>query len=119
MKDLGIVTLISVAAIAAAPASDANRPTHAANNVQASTSAFATSKSTEAFAGCFAETQDRLSRPWWFVPKDNGGSFSNLGAKTVSKPYFLVINDRGSRREIQLQNADHKGPEARGVEQCI
>lgn len=116
MKDLGIVTLISVAAIAAAPASDANRPT---NGAKLATSAFATTKSTEAFADCFARTQDRHSRPWWFVPKGNGGTFSNLGAKAVSKPYFLVINDSGSRRDIELQNANHNGPEARGVEQCI
>src|SRR5215831_224283 len=107
MKDLGIVTLISVAAIVAAPASDANRPI--------SGTAFATTRSTEAFADCFARTQDQHSRPWWFVPKDNGGTFSNLGATAVSKPYFLVINDRGTRRDIELQNANHNGPEARGV----
>jgi hypothetical protein len=109
MKDLGIVTLISVAAIAAAPASQANHAT-----------AFATSKSTQAFAECFARSQERNSRPWWFVPKESGGgTFSNLGAASVKKPYFVLISDRGSTREIQLQNASWNGPEARGVVQCI
>lgn len=111
MKDLGILTLISVAAMAAAPAPapEKSGPT-----------TFATAKSTEQFAACFERTQDRLSRPWWFVAKDNGGgTFSNLGAHSVSKPYFLLISDRGSRREIQLQNANLDGPEARGAAQCI
>ena len=109
MKDLGIVTLISVAAIAAAPASEGR---HA--------SAFATSKSTQAFADCFERSQERNSTPWWFVPKESGGgTFSNLGAPSIKKAYFVVISDRGSTREIQLQNASWDGPAARGVEQCI
>jgi hypothetical protein len=109
MKDLGIVTLISVAAIAAAPTPARDRSEQ-----------FATIKSTDQFADCFARSQERNARPWWFVPKESGGgTFSNQGAASISKPYFLVIADRGSRREIQLQNADWNGPEARGVEQCI
>jgi hypothetical protein len=109
MKDLGIVTLISVAAIAAAPAP---QPSHA--------TAFATAKSTQAFADCYVRSQDKQSKPWWFVPKESGGgTFSNLGGASVANPYFLVISDRGSRRVIQLQKASWDGPEARGVEQCI
>jgi hypothetical protein len=109
MKDFGIVTLISVAAMAAAPAPQASGP-----------AAFATARSTEQFAACFERTQDSLSRPWWFVAKDNGGgTISNLGAASVRNPYFLLISDRGSRREIQLQNASPNGPEAQGVDQCI
>lgn len=109
MKDLGIVTLISVAAIAAAP-----------TPARSATRAFETGRSTQQFADCFARSQDKLSRPWAFVPGDSGGgTFSNLGARAVSKPYFLLISDRGSRREIQLQNASLDGPEARGAEQCI
>ena len=109
MKDLGIVTLISVAAIAAAPASETSRPT-----------AFATAKSTQAFADCFAHAQERGSQAWWFVPKESGGgTFSNAGAASVKQPYFVEISDRGSRREIHVQNASWDGPVARGVEQCI
>lgn len=109
MKDLGFVTLFSVAVIAAAP-----------GPARSGAAAFETAKSTQQFADCFSRTQDKLSRPWAFVPKENGGgTFSNLGARSVSKPYFLLIDDRGSRREIQLQNASWDGPEARGAEQCI
>jgi hypothetical protein len=104
-----VVTLISVAVTAAAPASQ-----------KSDSAMFATAKSTQQFADCFSRTQDKLSRPWTFVPRENGGgTFSNLGARSVSNPYFLLIKDRGSRREIQLQNAGLDGPEARGAEQCI
>ena len=107
--DLGIVTLIRVAAIAAAPASETSHPT-----------AFATARSTEEFAGCFAHVQERDSKAWWFVPKESGGgTFSNAGAASVKQPYFVEISDRGSRREIHVQNASWDGPVARGVEQCI
>lgn len=109
MKDLGIVTLISVAAIAAAPASQKGHPT-----------AFATAKSTQAFASCFAHARERESKAWWFVPKESGGgTFSNAGAASVKQPYFVEISDRGIRREIHVQNASWDGPVARGVEQCI
>lgn len=109
MKDLGIVTLISVAAIAAAPASQTSHPT-----------AFATAKSTQAFADCFTHAQERNLKAWWFVPKESGGgTFSNAGAASVKQPYFVEISDRGSRREIHVQNASWDGPIARGVEQCI
>jgi hypothetical protein len=109
MKDLGLFTMISVAAIAAAPVPEGSHPT-----------SFATTKSAQAFADCFARSQDGRSIPWAFVPRQSGGgTFSNLGARSVSKPYFLEISNRGSRREIQLQNASWDGPQARGVEQCI
>jgi hypothetical protein len=109
MKDLGLFTLISVAAIAAAPAPEGSHPT-----------SFATARSAQAFEDCFARSQDRRATAWAFVPSESGGgTFSNLGAANVTKPYFLEISDRGSRREIQLQNASWNGPQARGVEQCI
>lgn len=108
MKMFGIVTLLSVIATAAAPDSQGGR-----------TSSFVTAKTTEEFAGCFAADQDRNSRPWSFVPRTGGGTFSNLGAAGVDKPYFVTISDRGSRRLIQLESAVRAASETRGVEQCI
>jgi hypothetical protein len=108
MKDVGIVTLISVIAVAAAPTPPPSNAT-----------AFATMKSTDEFAQCFAQTQDRHSVPWWFVPKERGGTFSDMGAASGGKPYLLVINDRGGRRELLLQNATRDGPEAKAVKQCM
>lgn len=108
MKAFGIVTLMSVIAVAAAPSSPAARGI-----------SFATMKSTEQFADCFSRIQDRHSVPWWFVPKERGGTFSNAGAPAVGRPYLLLISDRDGRREILLENASAEGPEARAVNQCI
>jgi hypothetical protein len=80
-----------------------------------------TAKSADQFAACFVQTQDRATAPWWFVPKDNGGgTFSNLGAKGVTSPYFLDVRELGSRREIRLELASASGGAsvARAVESC-
>jgi hypothetical protein len=108
MKGAGLVTLLSVLAIAAAP-SLADRKA----------GPVVTAKSTEAFAHCFAQAQDRRSAAWWFVPSGKGGTFSNAGAAKVQKPYFVIISDRGTRREIELQDVAEGSPEAGGIKQCI
>lgn len=65
-----------------------------------------TVKGVEPFAQCFAHAQDRASRPWSFVPKESGGgTFSNVGAAGVRRPYFLEVADRGATREIRLSAA--------------
>jgi hypothetical protein len=108
MRDIGLVTLLSVAATAAAPV------------LAAVTSApLMTAKSAEQFAGCFARTQDARLAAWAFVPKRNGGTFSNLGAAGVRKPYFVFISDRGEHREVRLENAAAGTTAAKGVSQCI
>jgi len=108
MKEIGIVTLLSVAVTAAAPGPQAYRP-----------AVYVTPKSTQDFASCFARSQDRRGSPWWFVPRDHGGTLSNLGAKTGAATYFLVINDLGARREIAL---DQRSPDAgprKALNECI
>ena len=72
MKDIGIITLLSVIISAAAPSS----PNALASNA---TKSFATAKSADQFASCFAGTQDRGALPWSYVRKEDGGTFSNLG----------------------------------------
>jgi hypothetical protein len=96
MREIGIVTLLSVAVTAAAPGPQAYRP-----------SVYVTPKSTQDFASCFARSEDKRGAAWWFVPRDRGGTFSNLGNKSGAATYFVVINDRGTRREIAL---DRRGP---------
>ena len=108
MKDFGIIVLLSVIVNAAAPRADA--PV---------LPILTTTKSTQAFADCFARSQDRQSAAWAFVPKQHGGTFSNLGASSPAAPYFLLISDRGTRRELQLQNAAPGGAQENGVQQCL
>lgn len=108
MKDFGIVAVVSAIISAGAPASSVHqRPL------------LTTAKSTETFAHCFARSQDRQAVAWAYVPRAHGGTFSNLGAASAAAPYFLLISDRGTRREIELQNAASNGAQERGVMQCI
>jgi hypothetical protein len=102
MKDLGITTIISVAAIAAAPGAQGSRPV-----------ALATAKPMQAFDDCFARTQQRFGQPSSLVAKKNGGTFPNLGGPSVREPHLVVLSDGGPRREIR------NGAEAPEVVQCI
>jgi len=113
MKHVGIVTLVSVAAAAAAPAARAPQ----------SPATFATAKSVEQFGGCFVDAQDRAGSAWSYVPRTNGGTFSNAGARGVAQPYYLAVYDRGSTRQLRLEAAGVGAPfDARvvkAVDQCI
>ena len=108
MKEIGIVTLLSVAVTAAAPGPNAYRP-----------SVYVTPRSTQDFASCFTRSEERRGAAWWFVPRDHGGTLSNLGTKSSAATYFVVVNDRGARREISL---DQHGPNSsvrEALNQCI
>src|ERR671921_89749 len=107
MRSLGIMTMLSVTATAAAP----SMPTRDAAHIS-------TMQSVQAFADCFATSQDQRSAAWSFVPRESGGTFSNYGAAGVANPYFVVISDRGSRREIRFGNVAAASPAAEGVSQC-
>ena len=108
MRSLGIITLLSVVATAAAPARQ--QPAHAP---------LVTARSAAAFVDCFAKSQDQRAAPWWFVPKGNGGTFSDLGSPSVRQPYFLVVSDRGAHRELTIKDAAAGSPAIQGVSQCM
>ena len=113
MRDIGIITLLSVVISAAAPSSPAT-PAHQ------SAKAFTTAKSTDEFASCFAGTQDRSALPWSYIRKADGGTFSNLGSRTVASAYFVVVSDRGSRREVRLEgNGSAEIAVNQAVNQCV
>jgi hypothetical protein len=113
MKDIGIVSLLSVIISAAAPSSPTAPQYKAAKS-------FLTAKSTSEFASCFADTQDRDALPWWYVPKNNGGTFSNLGSRSVRSAYFVVVSDRGSSREVRLEgNGASEIGVNRSVSRCV
>jgi len=108
MREIGIITLLSVAVTAAAPGPQAYRP-----------AVYVTPKSTQDFASCFERSQDKHGAAWWFVPRDKGGTFSNLGAKSGAATYFVVINDRGTRREIALDQRSFAAPAREALNACI
>lgn len=118
MKQVGIVILVSVLASAGAPGA----PTApSALNQQGVT--LATDKSLDQFGGCFVEAQDRASLAWSFVPKADGGTFSNLGAKGAGSHYFLAVSDLGARRHVRLESANAGSPVdarvVRAVNSCV
>src|SRR5690348_10887668 len=97
MKFLAVVGLFGISA-AVAPAAGA--------------APFTTAKSTEQFAQCFADAQDRAGKAWWFVPRQHGGTFSDLGATAVQAAYVVIIDDRGAKREIRMPQASAGSAEA-------
>jgi hypothetical protein len=82
-----------------------------------------TTKATEQFAACFVHTQDRVSAPWEFIPKENGGgTFSNIGATGVTHPYFVDVTELGSRREVRLELVSASSNQAsvlRAIDSCV
>ena len=108
MREIGIVTLLSVAVTAAAPGPQTYRP-----------SVYLTPKSTQDFASCFARVEDRHGAAWWFVPRNHGGTLSNLGSKSGAPTYFIAINDRGGRREIALDQRDADAAPRKALNECI
>jgi len=113
MKDIGIISLLSVIVSAAAPNSASSMDYKPAKS-------FLTAKSTNQFASCFSDTQDRSALAWWYVPKDDGGTFSNLGARTLQSAYFVVVSDRGAKREVRLEgNGAAEIGVNRAVSQCV
>jgi hypothetical protein len=120
MKDIGIFTLLTVIVSAAAPASpEYSRTVPFTAQEYSPAKSFASAKSTEQFANCFADSQDNAGLPWSFVPKEDGGTFSNLGARSGGSAYFVVVTDRGSRREIRLEGSGRsEAAVGRAISQC-
>jgi hypothetical protein len=108
MRSLGIATIMSVIATIGAP-----------SIAPASGQPMVTAKSTQDFADCFIKDQNRRSAAWAFVPNAKGGLFSNFGARSIAKPYFVRISDRGKQREIRIEDAAPESAAARGVNRCI
>jgi hypothetical protein len=108
------MTTFALLALAASPAFAVQPATSRARE---------TRKGVEQFISCFVATQRHASLPWWFVPKENGGTVSNLGAKDGRNAYFLAVSDLGARREIRLEQASAEArvdpSTVQAVEQCI
>jgi hypothetical protein len=113
MKDIAIISLLSAIISAAAPSSP-NLPEYKPAK------SFITAKSADQFASCFADTQDRGGLAWAYVRKDDGGTFSNLGPRPLSSAYFVVVSDRGTRRDVRLEgNGAKEIGINRAVDQCV
>ena len=108
MKEVGIVTLLSVAITAAAPAPQAYRP-----------SVYVTPKTTQDCATCFTRSQDEHGAAWWLAPREHGATISNLGAKSDAAVYFIVVHDLGARREIALDQGGANAAAREALSRCL
>lgn len=80
-----------------------------------------TAKSLDAFAQCFVSSQQRASRAWWFVPSEDGGTFSDLGAKDAAGAYFVKVRVSGTRTVIELDtsNQETRALVTRAIQSCV
>jgi hypothetical protein len=78
-----------------------------------------TARAADPVASCFAQVQERASKPWSFVPRESGGgTFSNAGAPGVSQPYFVKVAARGTGAQVSL-TAVSDASVVRAVDACI
>lgn len=78
-----------------------------------------TSKPVAQFVRCFVAAQEQASLPWWFVPKDHGGTISNLGANGARSVYFVGVSDLGSIRKVRLELASNEASGNRSIAQAV
>jgi hypothetical protein len=94
----GILSLLMLASLA---------PAATASSVPVDMGSRTTVKPANEFVACFAGAQERAALPWSYVPRESGGGIlSNAGATGVRAPYFLNVTDRGSTREIRLEQGN-------------
>lgn len=56
-----------------------------------------------AFRDCFIASQDKVGRPWAFVPDEAGGGvFSTVPAADGVSPYYLSVREQDGARRITL-----------------
>jgi hypothetical protein len=78
-----------------------------------------TAKSLDAFGHCFIAAQDRQARPWWFVPKeDGGGTFSNARSPDDEAAYFVRLQRTGSGG-LQIRAEERSQTQLRPVVDAI
>lgn len=80
-----------------------------------------TMKSADAFASCFAGTQDKAAKAWAFLPRESGGTFTNVGASGTAAPYWVQVKTGihgGNVRLFSDGGADASSSLIRAVEQC-
>jgi hypothetical protein len=106
MRGVGLVTLLSVGAVSAAPSS---RPVAPGKIVSV--------ESTHVFVDCWAERRLGVLAP--FMRAKVGEAPSDFDAPGTGQTYFITISDGDTRRIIRLQGPAPTGPQAKSMEQCI
>lgn len=99
MREIGIVTLLSVAATAAAPTPRIAEPVAAPS-------------ATSRYAACLASSETPTAARWWIVANERGGSIALPAGARVQHAYLVVVDDQGERSEMALERAQQQRGES-------
>lgn len=99
MREIGIVTLLSVAATAAAPTPRIAAPAAAPS-------------ATSRYAACLASRKTSTAARRRIVANERGGSIALPAGARVQHAYLVVVDDRGERSEMALERAQQQRGES-------
>ena len=74
-----------------------------------------TTTSLNQFATCFTSSQTGRGQPWFFVPDDMGGRFSNEGAKGVNAFYQIRFEEGSDSNRVIARMSQASQPEMRAL----
>lgn len=60
------------------------------------------SKSLDEYGGCFSRAAERANRAWAYLPNEQGGTFTDSGARSGSASYWLQLRGQGSQTHLRL-----------------
>jgi hypothetical protein len=73
------------------------------------------------FGACFTQAEERSGRAWAFMPSEQGGTFTDSGARGAPASYWLQVRGAGAATRVRLFGARSAGapsPVIEAVEQC-
>ena len=78
-------------------------------------------KPVDEFGSCFTQAEERGGRAWAYLPGEQGGTYTDFGARGVAASYWLQVHDAGPATRLRLFPADDGATPQRvieAVEQC-
>ena len=85
---------------------------------QAATGQISTDKSLDEFGSCFTRLQERAGHAWSFIPDDEGGVFTDQGARGITVPYRLLAIEAGGKLRLLTTNINNRGDLLEAVARC-
>jgi hypothetical protein len=78
-------------------------------------------KPVAAFSTCFTNAQERSGTAWAYLPGEQGGTFTNFGARNATASYWLQVRTAGAGTDLRLYSdasADALPRVKRAIAQC-
>jgi len=71
-----------------------------------------------AFRACFAQAQERGGAAWAYLPGEQGGTFTDSGARGAAASYWLQVHAAGAATHMRLF-ADSSGGGLKAVTEAV